>query len=482
MRIVRSVRDAGISQPEARRSSSSASGSPCSTARTGPARRTCSRRSTRGWRDDRAGPRASARRSPSSSPWPGSRSASKATASAAVPLVDARDGSAGTCSMAARSARTRRAAAGAVGLHARSADPGQGTAGRSAIPPRRLRGRAAARASRGAPALRASPGAAQRPAAPDPRRGRRRRIRSTPGTRELAAAGIELIEVRSEAIAVLTPLFAEAAAELGLDRGAELTYRPRSTATDSAESWQRSYASGANRTSVAGSAATVRISTSVVLRHAVALAAPVRLAGPTAHGAAGAAVRRARRPARRAHGAAAGPARRCDQRARPEPARAALRAPAAGDGPGADHGDRIRAPARLMPAQRGRGRGGRPRLGPGAVLMCRVAGTSPAHSPTRCARCREPRLRRRRWPRCRPPGAGGRQRRSRPRPMPVSEREGVVTIACRSATWAQELDLMQNELLESLLRELANGRLGGRDHGPPIHRRCGPSRRFAAES
>ena len=41
--------------------------------------------------------------------------------------------------------------------------------------------------------------------------------------------------------------------------------------------------------------------------------------------------------------------------------------------------------------------------------------------------------------------------------LPVSERGGVVTIACRSATWAQELDLMQNELLESLSRELANG-------------------------
>jgi predicted nucleic acid-binding Zn ribbon protein len=33
---------------------------------------------------------------------------------------------------------------------------------------------------------------------------------------------------------------------------------------------------------------------------------------------------------------------------------------------------------------------------------------------------------------------------------PVAEREGVVTIACRSATWAQELDLLQPELLERL--------------------------------
>ena len=33
---------------------------------------------------------------------------------------------------------------------------------------------------------------------------------------------------------------------------------------------------------------------------------------------------------------------------------------------------------------------------------------------------------------------------------PVAEREGVVTVACRSATWAQELDLLQMELLSRL--------------------------------
>ena len=31
---------------------------------------------------------------------------------------------------------------------------------------------------------------------------------------------------------------------------------------------------------------------------------------------------------------------------------------------------------------------------------------------------------------------------------PVSERGGVVTVACRSATWAQELDLLGPQLLE----------------------------------
>jgi predicted nucleic acid-binding Zn ribbon protein len=38
---------------------------------------------------------------------------------------------------------------------------------------------------------------------------------------------------------------------------------------------------------------------------------------------------------------------------------------------------------------------------------------------------------------------------------PVAERDGVVTIACRSATWAQELDLLGPELLERLNGALA---------------------------
>jgi predicted nucleic acid-binding Zn ribbon protein len=40
--------------------------------------------------------------------------------------------------------------------------------------------------------------------------------------------------------------------------------------------------------------------------------------------------------------------------------------------------------------------------------------------------------------------------------QPVAERDGVITVACRSATWAAELDLMQEEL-----RERLNGALGG---------------------
>jgi predicted nucleic acid-binding Zn ribbon protein len=42
---------------------------------------------------------------------------------------------------------------------------------------------------------------------------------------------------------------------------------------------------------------------------------------------------------------------------------------------------------------------------------------------------------------------------------PVAERDGVVTVACRSATWAQELDLLSPELLSRLNAALsASGR------------------------
>ncbi len=37
---------------------------------------------------------------------------------------------------------------------------------------------------------------------------------------------------------------------------------------------------------------------------------------------------------------------------------------------------------------------------------------------------------------------------------PVAEREGTVTVACVSATWAQELDLMQIELVRRLNQRL----------------------------
>ncbi|MEJ7875909.1 MAG: DUF721 domain-containing protein [Solirubrobacterales bacterium] len=40
---------------------------------------------------------------------------------------------------------------------------------------------------------------------------------------------------------------------------------------------------------------------------------------------------------------------------------------------------------------------------------------------------------------------------------PVAERNGVVTVACRSSTWAQELDLMSPHLLRTLGERLESG-------------------------
>jgi predicted nucleic acid-binding Zn ribbon protein len=38
---------------------------------------------------------------------------------------------------------------------------------------------------------------------------------------------------------------------------------------------------------------------------------------------------------------------------------------------------------------------------------------------------------------------------------PVAERDGVLTVRCQSATWAQELSLMEGALLECLGQRLA---------------------------
>jgi predicted nucleic acid-binding Zn ribbon protein len=42
---------------------------------------------------------------------------------------------------------------------------------------------------------------------------------------------------------------------------------------------------------------------------------------------------------------------------------------------------------------------------------------------------------------------------------PVRERDGVVTVRCRAATWAQELDLLQGELLARLNAAIAPRRV-----------------------
>lgn len=44
---------------------------------------------------------------------------------------------------------------------------------------------------------------------------------------------------------------------------------------------------------------------------------------------------------------------------------------------------------------------------------------------------------------------------------PVGEHGGVIVIACRSATWAQELDLLQDQLRDRLNQGLASNRVRG---------------------
>ncbi len=41
--------------------------------------------------------------------------------------------------------------------------------------------------------------------------------------------------------------------------------------------------------------------------------------------------------------------------------------------------------------------------------------------------------------------------------QPISERSGTLTVECTNAMWAQELDLMQSQLLERLREALGEG-------------------------
>ncbi len=44
---------------------------------------------------------------------------------------------------------------------------------------------------------------------------------------------------------------------------------------------------------------------------------------------------------------------------------------------------------------------------------------------------------------------------------PVAERDGVIRVACTSAVWAQELDLMSERVVEALNRELGRAAVKG---------------------
>jgi predicted nucleic acid-binding Zn ribbon protein len=42
---------------------------------------------------------------------------------------------------------------------------------------------------------------------------------------------------------------------------------------------------------------------------------------------------------------------------------------------------------------------------------------------------------------------------------PTAERDGVITVSCRAATWAQELDLLHDQLVARLNEALASERV-----------------------
>ena len=103
------------------------------------------------------------------------------------------------------------------------------------------------------------------------------------------------------------------------------------------------------------------------------------------------------------------------------------------------------------PRRRRRDRGGvspaQGRQGPAALACSGARGGPDARS-----------RRRRSLPRCRRRGPTRPARSSRRRAIRCRSGDGVVTVACRSATWAQELDLMSPILLEKLREALGRGR------------------------
>jgi predicted nucleic acid-binding Zn ribbon protein len=62
---------------------------------------------------------------------------------------------------------------------------------------------------------------------------------------------------------------------------------------------------------------------------------------------------------------------------------------------------------------------------------------------------------------------------------PTAEREGVLTVSCAAAVWAQELDLMGPEIVARI-----NTALGAADGGPVRSLRCqaAPSKAWAREA
>ena len=269
---------------------------------------------------------------------------------------------------------------------------------------------------------------------------------------ELARHGVALAADRAAAVAELDAPFAAHAEALGLEGGAELAYRPRSKAA-SAEELAAELAERADSDLERGFTGHGPHRDELVLAPRRPRAADLRLARAAAARAAGAAAGRARRARRRARGRAADAARRRHLGARHAAPRAARRPAARGRRPERDRDDRPRARAGRRRARR-RAPRGRRGIGPGrrggagvrrgaprpvgAALDGLTASLAPATLLAEVQRA---------WP-----AAAGEAFAQASEP--VSERDGVVTVACTSAVWAQELDLLSERVLARLADEL----------------------------
>ena len=312
--------------------------------------------------------------------------------------------------------------------------------------------------------------------------GRARRLARRLGC-ELAAAGVELIATRARgdrpAGRPASPRRPRRSASSG---AAKLAYRPRSEAAD-AERLRPSSPSAARPISRRGYTGRGPHLDELAVERGGRAAAPLRLAGRAASRAAGAAVRRAPSADRRRPAAAADAPRRRHQRARRGAPRAARRAALAGGGqalvtatepdqlppvPAARDRD-ARGSGRSSARRRRRGRGaggGVTAARPGrAARRGRSAVRAPTPRPATLLAAVQGRWRR-----------GGRRADRRARPEPVAERDGVVTVACRTATWAQELDLLQDELLARLNARRSAGRRVERPVGFVVGRRSSSPR------
>ena len=63
---------------------------------------------------------------------------------------------------------------------------------------------------------------------------------------------------------------------------------------------------------------------------------------------------------------------------------------------------------------------------------------------------------------------------------PTAERDGTVTVSCRAGTWAEELDLLHDELLERLNAVLAQAARAGASARPAPERMAVRRLRFTA--